>query len=76
MITKVVVPKLSANVQEVTITGWFRKEGDRIRKGDPLVEMTTDKACFEIESARSGVVRRILASEKSTLRRWSLRWCC
>ncbi len=67
MITKVKVPKLSENVEEVTITGWFRKEGQSIQKGEPLVEMTTDKASFELESPRSGIVRKIIAKEKSVL---------
>ena len=67
MITKVKVPKLSANVEEVTVTGWFKSEGDEVRKGEPLVEMTTDKACFEVEAPRSGFLRQALAGEKSTL---------
>lgn len=67
MITKVRVPKLSANIEEVTITGWFKKEGNTVSRGEPLVEMTTDKACFEFESPRSGIVRKILAKEKSVL---------
>ena len=67
MITKVAVPKISANVEEETITAWFKKEGETVRKGEPLLEITTDKACVEIESPRAGCVRSILAKEKSVL---------
>jgi pyruvate/2-oxoglutarate dehydrogenase complex dihydrolipoamide acyltransferase (E2) component len=67
MPAKVKVPKLTENTDEVTLTAWFKKEGDAIRKGDPLVEMTTDKAVFEVESPCSGVVRKILAKVKSVL---------
>jgi pyruvate/2-oxoglutarate dehydrogenase complex dihydrolipoamide acyltransferase (E2) component len=67
MIVKVKTPKISANVEEETVTDWFKKEGDRVRKGEPLVEITTDKASVEVESPRSGVVRKILAAKKSTL---------
>jgi pyruvate/2-oxoglutarate dehydrogenase complex dihydrolipoamide acyltransferase (E2) component len=67
MIARVKVPKLNENSDEATVTAWFRKEGERVRKGDALVEMTTDKAAFEVESPRTGVVRRILAAEKSVL---------
>lgn len=67
MITKVAVPKISANVEEETVTAWFKKEGDTVKKGEPLLEITTDKACVEMESPRGGVVRKILAKEKSVL---------
>lgn len=67
MIRSVRVPKLSANVTEVTITAWFCKEGDSIRKGAPLVEMTTEKASFEVEAPVTGVVRRVLANVKSVV---------
>jgi len=67
VITKVKIPKVSANVEEETITAWLKREGDPVRKGDPIVEITTDKASFELESPRRGVLRRILAKEKSVL---------
>lgn len=67
MITKVLVPKLSANVEEETVTAWFKKEGDTVRKGERLLEITTDKACVEVEAPRGGCVRKILAKEKSVL---------
>jgi len=35
MVTRLAIPKLSENAEEVTITEWFRKEGDSVRKGDP-----------------------------------------
>lgn len=67
MITKVAVPKISANVEEETITAWFKKEGETVNKGERLLEITTDKACVEVESPRSGSIRKILAREKSVL---------
>jgi pyruvate dehydrogenase E2 component (dihydrolipoamide acetyltransferase) len=67
MITKIKSPKVSANVEEETITAWFRKEGESIEKGEPLVEITTDKAAVEVPAPRSGVLRRIVAPEKSTV---------
>ena len=67
MIVKVKIPKVSANVEEETVTSWLKREGDRVRKGEALAEITTEKACFELESPRSGIVRRILAKEKSIL---------
>ena len=67
MIRKIVIPKLSTNIEEVTITGWLKKVGDTVRKGEPLAELTTDKAAFEFESPCSGTLRGILAEKKSTI---------
>lgn len=67
MVVKVKVPKLTENTDEVTITAWYRREGEAVAKGDPLVEMTTDKAAFDVESPAAGQVRRILAREKSVV---------
>jgi pyruvate/2-oxoglutarate dehydrogenase complex dihydrolipoamide acyltransferase (E2) component len=67
MIRKITIPKLSTNVEEVTVTGWLKKEGETVRKGEPLAELTTDKAAFEFESPCSGIVRRILAEKKSII---------
>ena len=67
MIRKLTIPKLSTNVDEATVTAWIKREGDLIRKGEPIAELTTDKAAFEYESPCSGTLRRILAQRKSTI---------
>ena len=67
MITKVKLPKLSANIEEATITEWFKREGDPVRKGEALLEITTDKAAVEFEAPRGGTLRKILAREKSVV---------
>ncbi len=67
MVTKIKIPKLSANVDEVTITRWLKAEGEAVARGEALAELTTDKAAFELESPAKGHVRRIFAREKSVL---------
>ena len=67
MIRKITVPKVSTNVEEITLTSWLRHEGDAVRRGEPIAELTTDKAAFELECPCSGVLRRILARPTSTL---------
>lgn len=67
MITKIDIPKVSANVEEETVTAWLKKEGDQVQKGEPIAELTTDKASFDLEAPRPGVLRKILAREKSVL---------
>ncbi|MGQ9661275.1 MAG: biotin/lipoyl-containing protein [Kiritimatiellia bacterium] len=67
MITRVRVPTISTNVTEVTLTAWFKEEGEAVRKGEPLAEITTDKATVELECPRSGILRQKLAKTKSIL---------
>lgn len=67
MITRVRSPKVSANIEEETITAWFKKEGDTLHKGEALAEITTDKTAVEMEAPRTGVLRRILVPAKSTV---------
>lgn len=60
MIKKVLLPKLGQTMEEATIEKWHAAEGDKITKGDILLEITTDKATLEVESFAEGVLRKIL----------------
>jgi pyruvate dehydrogenase E2 component (dihydrolipoamide acetyltransferase) len=60
MITKVVLAKLSPTMEEGTIVKWSKNEGDKIKTGDVLAEIETDKANMEMEALGDGVLRRIL----------------
>ncbi|MEK6646417.1 MAG: dihydrolipoamide acetyltransferase family protein [Candidatus Firestonebacteria bacterium] len=59
----VILPMLGETMNEGTISKWRKKEGDKIEKGEILLEITTDKATLEVESIVSGIVRKILAKE-------------
>lgn len=67
MIRKVKVPRISANVTDATITAWYKKEGETVAKGEPLLELTTEKTAFELESPCKGVLREQVAKTKSVL---------
>ena len=58
----VVLPSLGESVVEGTISQWLVKEGDRVERDQPLVEVTTDKVDIEIPSPATGVIKRIVAS--------------
>jgi pyruvate dehydrogenase E2 component (dihydrolipoamide acetyltransferase) len=60
MITKVVLAKLSPTMEEGTIVKWAKKEGDKVKTGDVLAEIETDKANMEMEALGDGVLRKIL----------------
>ena len=55
------MPKLSDTMEEGGIAQWLKKEGDRIKDGEPLVEIETDKATLEFAAPESGVLIKILA---------------
>ena len=59
-ISKVVMPKLSEQMETGKIIKWLKQEGDRVQSGDILAEVETDKADVEMEAFGSGVLRKIL----------------
>ena len=65
MATKIVMPRLSLTMKQGTVVQWFKKEGEVVQKGEPLVEVLSEKVTYDVEAPESGVLRRILASEGS-----------
>ena len=63
MITPVVMPKLGETMEEGEIIRWLKKEGEKVEKGEPILEVATDKANIEVEAPVSGFLRKIIASE-------------
>ncbi|PYM13702.1 MAG: hypothetical protein DMD81_20285 [Candidatus Rokuibacteriota bacterium] len=59
-VTKVVMPKLSEQMESGKVIKWLKNEGDRIQGGDILAEVETDKADVEMEAFGAGVLRKIL----------------
>lgn len=56
------LPQLGMNMREATVVAWLFSEGARIRRGEPLVQVETDKAVEEMEAPNDGVLRRILVA--------------
>jgi 2-oxoglutarate dehydrogenase E2 component (dihydrolipoamide succinyltransferase) len=63
----VTLPQLGESVVEGTVARWLVKEGDRVERDQPLVEVTTDKVDAEIPAPESGVIEAILAPEGATV---------
>ncbi len=59
------IDRLDANIEEITIGAWLKAEGDPVALGEPVVEIITDKITFEYESEAEGILRKIVAAEKS-----------
>jgi len=60
MATEVIIPALGVVVDKVKIVNWFKSEGDRVEKGEPLLEIESDKVVTEIPAPASGILRSIL----------------
>jgi pyruvate dehydrogenase E2 component (dihydrolipoamide acetyltransferase) len=67
MATTIIMPKLGLTMTEGTIEKWLKQEGDRVEKGEPLVEIITEKINFQYESPASGILRKILHHEGETV---------
>jgi pyruvate dehydrogenase E2 component (dihydrolipoamide acetyltransferase) len=67
MLSEVVMPQMGADMQEGTIVRWLRREGEAVKRGEIIAEIETDKANVEIEAYESGVLRRILLPEGTTV---------
>lgn len=60
MATLIPIPKLGQSEETVKIEKWRVKEGDKIKKGDVLFEVETDKAVLEVESQFEGTLLKIV----------------
>lgn len=60
---KVVLPELGEGIEKATVSYWYFKEGEKVNLKDDLVELTTDKATFNLPSPCSGTLSEILFHE-------------
>ena len=67
MTTKILMPALSPTMIEGTINNWLVKIGDKVKAGDIIAEIETDKATMEVEAVDEGVITHLLEAnpEKS-----------
>ena len=63
MAHEVLMPQLGLTMEEGTVSAWLKHEGDAVKVGDPIAEITTDKLTNEIESEFEGVLLKIVAQE-------------
>ena len=66
-LTQVIMPQTGAEMVEGRIVAWKKKEGERVIKGEALLEIETDKATMEVESPAAGVLLRCLYREGETV---------
>ncbi len=61
------MPRLSDSMEEATILSWLKRPGDDVARGEPLVEVETDKATMVYEAETDGVLEEIVVDDGSTV---------
>tara|TARA_B100000941_G_scaffold289963_2_gene270618 strand:- start:392 stop:1537 length:1146 start_codon:yes stop_codon:yes gene_type:complete len=68
MATNIFLPQWGMGMQEATVIKWLKKEGDQVKKGEPLVEVESSKVNAEVESLEDGFLIKINADEGEVVR--------
>ncbi len=63
MLVDVILPKIGMAMQDALITSWLKKEGEAVTKGEPLLEIETEKVLETIEAPETGILAEILFQE-------------
>jgi len=61
MPTTVIMPALELAQETGKVLKWLKRPGDRVTKGEPIVEIETDKVTVEVEAPAAGVLRDVTA---------------
>ena len=63
MSIKILMPALSPTMKEGNLAKWLIKKGDKVKAGDVIAEIETDKATMELEAVDEGTISKILVKE-------------
>ncbi|MBN9587852.1 MAG: dihydrolipoamide succinyltransferase [Alphaproteobacteria bacterium 64-11] len=67
MTVEIKVPAMGESVTEATVSKWFKKEGDAVKRDEPLLELETDKVTVEVPSPAEGAIESIAAQAGATV---------
>jgi len=60
---QVLMPALSPTMEKGNLAKWLKREGDKVKSGDVIAEIETDKATMEVEAVDEGTLGKILIPE-------------
>ena len=60
MPTNILMPALSPTMEKGNLAKWLKKEGDKVKSGDVIAEIETDKATMEVEAVDEGTLAKIV----------------
>src|SRR3979411_1616684 len=61
----ILMPALSPTMEKGSLAKWLKKEGDKVKSGDVIAEIETDKATMEVEAVDEGTLAKIVVPEGS-----------
>ena len=59
----ILMPALSPTMEKGNLAKWLKKEGDKVKSGDVIAEIETDKATMEVEAVDQGTIAKIVVPE-------------
>ncbi len=63
MPVNILMPALSPTMEKGNLAKWLKKEGDKVKAGDVIAEIETDKATMEVEAVDEGTIAKIMVAE-------------
>ena len=67
MSIQIKVPAMGESVTEATVSKWFKKQGDAVKRDEPLLELETDKVTVEVPAPADGSIESISVEEGATV---------
>jgi 2-oxoglutarate dehydrogenase E2 component (dihydrolipoamide succinyltransferase) len=67
MSIQIKVPAMGESVTEATVARWFKKEGDAVKRDEPVLELETDKVTVEVPAPADGAIESISVKEGDTV---------
>ncbi|MCK5728494.1 MAG: 2-oxoglutarate dehydrogenase complex dihydrolipoyllysine-residue succinyltransferase [Methylococcales bacterium] len=63
MTIEILVPHLPESVADATVVVWHKQQGDRVEKGENLIDLETDKVVLEVPALETGILSEIIKKE-------------
>ena len=68
MMYEIKMPKFGLTMESGFIEKWFKKKGDKVKEGEPLLEVSSEKITNEVASPASGILLKIIGKEKEEIK--------
>jgi len=64
---EILMPRLDPEMKEGTILEWLKKEGSKVRKGEPIARVEGEKVVFEVEAPDNGILAKVIVKEGTSV---------
>src|SRR5207245_103428 len=60
---EIIMPKMGDAMTEGKVVRWYKKQGEAVKKGEPVLEIETDKVNLDLEAEQDGTIAEVVAQE-------------